>query len=106
VGGITILDLAGRIVFGEGCQVLQEALVDFGRQGRSNILLNLDGVTYLDSSGLGTIVSGLTNLRDRNGHLKLLNVPMKVRKLLQVAKLLTLFEVFDDESTAVQSFQG
>ncbi|MBI2817427.1 MAG: STAS domain-containing protein [Acidobacteria bacterium] len=105
VDGVTVLDLSGRIVLGEGCEVLQEALADFVRQRRTKILLNLAAVSYVDSSGLGTIVSGYTYLRDRQGHLKLLNLPKKVRDLLQIAKLLTLFEVFDDENTAVQSFR-
>lgn len=105
VDEVTVLDLNGRIVLGEGCEVLQEALTDFARQGRTKLLLNLSGVTYVDSSGLGTIVSGYTDLRNRQGDLKLLNLPKKVRDLLQVAKLLALFEVFDDESSALQSFR-
>ena len=103
--GVTILDLSGRIVLGEGSSILRETVRDFSAGGHKKILLNLADVSYIDSSGLGALVSAYTSLTSQQGQIKLLNLTSKVRDLLQITKLLTVFEVFSDESAAVKSFQ-
>ena len=105
VDGVTVLDLSGRIVLGEGSEVLRTALADLARRGMKKILLNLADVSYVDSSGLGAMVSGYTTITGQQGQLKLLNLTKKIHDLLQITKLLTVFEVFEDESKAVKSFQ-
>ena len=105
VDGVTVVDLSGRIVLGEATTTLREALQNLVSQGQKKILLNLGDVSYIDSSGLGALVGGYTTLTGQSGQLKLLNLTKKVQDLLQITKLLTVFEVFSDEATAVQSFQ-
>lgn len=105
VDGVTVVDLSGRIVLGEATTTLREALQNLVSQGQKKILLNLSDVSYIDSSGLGALVSGYTTLTGQSGQLKLLNLTKKVQDLLQITKLLTVFEVFSDEATAVQSFK-
>lgn len=104
VDGVTVLDLSGRIVLGEGSEILRQALADLTSRGRKKILLNLSDVNYIDSSGLGAIVSGYTSVTGQQGQLKLLNLTKKVHDLLQITKLLTVFEVFEDEAAALKSF--
>jgi anti-sigma B factor antagonist len=104
VGDVTVVDLSGRIVLGEGSDILRTALSDFVTKGRKKILLNLADISYIDSSGLGALVSGYTSLRGQQGQIKLLKLTKKVHDLLQITKLLTVFEVFDDESAALKSF--
>ena len=103
--GVTILDLNGRIVLGEATATLRDTLQDLVTRGQKRILLNLAEVNYIDSSGLGALVSGFTTLTNQQGQLKLLNLTKKVQDLLQITKLLTVFEVFEDESKAVKSFR-
>ena len=105
VDGVTIVDLNGRIVLGEATTALRELLQNLVSQGQKKILLNLADVSYIDSSGLGALVSGFTSLTGQQGSLKLLNLTKKVQDLLQITKLLTVFEVYTDEATAVQSFR-
>ena len=105
VDGVTILDLNGRIVLGEATAALRDTLQDLVAHGQKKVLLNLGGITYIDSSGLGALVSGFTTLTNQQGQLKLLNLTKKVKDLLQITKLLTVFEVFEDESTAIKSFR-
>ena len=105
VDGVTIVDLSGRIVLGEGSEILREALRDLASRGQKKLLLNLGDVNYIDSSGLGALVSGYTTITAQQGELKLLNLTKKVHDLLQITKLLTVFEVFDDETSALKSFQ-
>ena len=105
VDGVTIVDLNGRIVLGEATTALREALQNLVSQGQKKILLNLADVSYIDSSGLGALVSGYTTLSGQEGQLKLLNLTKKVQDLLQITKLLTVFEVYSDEATAVRSFR-
>lgn len=105
VDGVTILDLSGRIVLGEGSEILREALRDLVSRGQKKLLLNLSDVNYIDSSGLGALVSGYTTITGQQGQLKLLNLTKKVHDLLQITKLLTVFEVFDDETSALKSFK-
>lgn len=103
--GVTILDLNGRLVLGEATAALRETLQDLVTRGQKKVLLNLGGVSYIDSSGLGTLVSGFTTLTNQQGQLKLLNLTKKVQDLLQITKLLTVFEVYEDEVAAVKSFR-
>jgi len=104
VGGVTIVDLTGRIVLGEGSAGLRDLLRDLVREGIKKILLNLRNVDYIDSSGLGELVSAFTSMRSQGGELKLLNLTKRVRALLQITKLLTVFDITDDEATSVKSF--
>jgi len=104
VGGVTIVDLSGRIVLGEGSAGLRDLLRKLVSEGIKKILLNLRNVDYIDSSGLGELVSAFTSLRSQGGELKLLNLTKRVRALLQITKLLTVFDITDDEATSVKSF--
>ncbi|OFV94705.1 MAG: anti-anti-sigma factor [Acidobacteria bacterium RIFCSPLOWO2_02_FULL_61_28] len=105
VDGVTIVDLSGRIVLGEATTTLREMLQNLLSQGQKKILLNLAEISYIDSSGLGALVSGYTTLSGQQGQLKLLNLTKKVHDLLQITKLLTVFEVHTDEATAIRSFK-
>jgi anti-sigma B factor antagonist len=104
VDGITIVDLSGRITLGEGSVVLRDTIRDVVSQGNKKILLNLGDVTYIDSSGIGELVSAFTSVRNQSGELKLLNLTKKVHDLLQITKLYTVFDVKDDEATAIAAF--
>ena len=104
VDGVTIVDLSGRITLGEGSVVLRDTIRDLVSKGKIKILLNLADVTYIDSSGIGELVSAFTTVRNQNGELKLLKLTMKVHDLLQITKLYTVFDIKDDEAAAVQSF--
>ena len=105
VGEVTIVDLSGRISLGEGSALLRKTIRDLLENGQTKILLNLGDVNYIDSSGIGELVSGFTAMRNREGQLKLLNLTKKVHDLLQITKLFTVFDVYSDESTAVRSFR-
>ena len=102
--GVTIVDLSGRITLGEGSVVLRDAIRDLVGKGNKKILLNLGDVTYIDSSGIGELVSAFTTVRNQGGELKLLNLTKKVHDLLQITKLYTVFDVKDDEATAIAAF--
>ena len=104
VDGITILDLSGRITLGEGSVVLRDTIREVLGKGEKKILLNLGDVTYIDSSGIGELVSAFTAVRKEGGELKLLNLTKKVHDLLQITKLYTVFDVKDDEANAISSF--
>ncbi len=104
VGGVTIVDLTGRIVLGEGSAGLRDLLRDLVREGIKKILLNLRNVDYIDSSGLGELVSAFTSMRSGGGELKLLNLTKRVQALLQITKLYTVFDITDDEATSLKSF--
>ncbi len=104
VGDVTVLDLAGRITLGEGSSTLRDALKELVTKGDKKILLNLGDVTYIDSSGIGELVSGFTTVTNSGGSLKLLGLNKRVKDLLQVTKLYTVFEAFEDEAEAVRSF--
>jgi anti-sigma B factor antagonist len=105
VDGITILDLSGRITLGEGSVTLRDSVRDLLSKGSKNILLNLAEVNYIDSSGIGELVSAYTTVRNQGGELKLLNLTKKVHDLLQITKLYTVFDVKDDEASAIASFK-
>jgi anti-sigma B factor antagonist len=104
VDGVTILDCSGRITLGEGSVQLRDAVRDLLSKGSKQILLNLGDVTYIDSSGIGELVSAFTTVRNQGGDLKLLNLTKKVHDLLQITKLYTVFDVKEDEASAVASF--
>ncbi|HXZ80262.1 MAG TPA: STAS domain-containing protein [Terriglobales bacterium] len=104
VDGVTIVDLSGRITLGEGSTMLRDIVRDLITKGNKKILLNLGDVTYIDSSGIGELVSAFTTVRNGGGELKLLNLTKKVHDLLQITKLYTVFDIKDDEAAAIQSF--
>ena len=104
VDGITIVDLSGRITLGEGSVVLRDQIRDLLSKGNKRILLNLGDVSYIDSSGIGELVSAYTTVRNQGGELKLLNLTKKVHDLLQITKLYTVFDIKDDEAAAVKAF--
>jgi anti-sigma B factor antagonist len=104
VDGVAVVDMSGRITLGEGSVVLRDTIRDLIGKGSKNILLNLGDVTYIDSSGIGELVSAFTAVRREGGELKLLNLTKKVHDLLQITKLYTVFDIKDDEATAIKSF--
>jgi anti-sigma B factor antagonist len=104
VGDVTVVDVAGRITLGEGSSALREAMKDLVTKGQKKILLNLGEVSYIDSSGIGELVSGFTTVTNSGGNLKLLNLNKRVKDLLQITKLYTVFEVHEDEAAAIRSF--
>jgi anti-sigma B factor antagonist len=104
VDGITIVDCSGRITLGEGSVTLRETVSQLLSKAQKKILLNLGEVNYIDSSGIGELVSAFTTVRKQGGDLKLLNLTKKVHDLLQITKLYTVFDVKDDEAAAVKSF--
>ena len=104
IDGVTIVDLSGRITLGEGSTMLRDIVRDLITKGNKRILLNLGDVTYIDSSGIGELVSAFTTVRNGGGELKLLNLTKKVHDLLQITKLYTVFDIKDDEAVAIQSF--
>ena len=104
VDGVTIVDLSGRITLGEGSVVLRDTVKDLLGKGQKKILLNLGDVSYIDSSGIGELVSAFTSVRNQGGDLKLLNLTKKVHDLLQITKLYTVFDVKDDEAVAIAAF--
>ena len=102
--GVTIVDLSGRIVLGEGSAEVRDLVRNLVSEGNKKILLNLRNVDYIDSSGLGELVSAFTSMRRQGGELKLLNLTKRVHALLQITKLYTVFDITDDEATSVRSF--
>jgi len=104
VGDVTVIDAAGRITLGEGASTFRDTIRDLASKGNKKLLLNLSEVSYIDSSGIGELVSGFTTVTNHGGMLKLLGLSKRVKDLLQITKLYTVFEVFDDEAGAVRSF--
>ena len=105
-GNVTILDLSGKITIGEGSVQLRDAVRRLLEQGHKNLLIDLGQVDYVDSSGIGELVSCYTTTKNQGGHLKLLNLTKKIKDLLSITKLLTVFETFDDEQEALNSFSA
>ena len=105
VDGVTILDLSGRITLGEGSVTLRDAVHDIVAKGQKHILLNLENISYIDSSGIGELVSAFTSVKNSGGELKLLNLTKKVHDLLQITKLYTVFDIWDSEASAVTAFK-
>jgi anti-sigma B factor antagonist len=105
VAGVNILDLSGRITLGEGSVQLRDAVRGLIGKGKKKILLNLGDVNYIDSSGLGELVSAFTTAKNQQADIKLLNLTRKVHDLLQLTKLVTVFDIYDDEASAITSFK-
>ena len=105
-GSVTVLDLKGNIRLGEGNIELHNILRFLVEKGEKRVLLNLGEVTYIDSSGLGELVAGYTTLQKNGGELKILRLTERVHELMMITKLLTVFDVFDNEDEAVSSFQA
>jgi anti-sigma B factor antagonist len=100
----TILDLSGRLTLGEALGEFRDSIREALAGDRKNILLNLAEVSYIDSSGLGQLIGSYATITDRGGQLKLLNLQKRVTDLMQITKLLVIFETYDDEATALASF--
>jgi anti-sigma B factor antagonist len=105
VSGVTILDLHGKMLIGEGDELLREKINQLVENGTEKIVLNLAEVPYVDSAGLGEIVRCYTTVSRKNGKLKLLHLTKRIHDLLSITKLLTVFETYDSEEDAVKSFQ-
>ena len=104
VDGVSVLDLEGRIVLGEESSALRERVKTLLGQDRKRLILNMGQVTYIDSAGLGALVAAYTSAKNQGAMLKLVNLGSKFREVLQVTKLLTVFEVYDTEQAAISSF--
>jgi anti-sigma B factor antagonist len=104
VGDVTILDLKGKMTLGEGDELLKDKINSLILQGQRKLVLNLEGVPYIDSAGLGEIVRTYTTVSRQGGSLKLLNLTKRIQDLLAITKLLTVFETYDKEDDAVRSF--
>ena len=105
VDGVTIMDCSGRITLGEGSVMLRDNVRELLAKGQKKIVLNLADVNYIDSSGIGELVSAFTTAKNQGGELKLLNLTKKVHDLLQITKLYTVFDVKEDETAAVKAFK-
>jgi anti-sigma B factor antagonist len=101
---VIVIDAAGRITLGEGASAFRDMLRELAAKGDKKILLNLGEVSYIDSSGIGEMVSGFTTLTNHGGQLKLMGLSKRIKDLLQITKLYTVFEVFDDEADGIRSF--
>src|SRR5205809_5408125 len=103
-GDVTILDLSGKVTIGEGSVALRGAIRRLLGEGKNKLLLNLAGVGYIDSSGIGELVSSFTAVKKEGGTLKLLKLTQKIQDLLAITKLLTVFDVYDDEGDALARY--
>ena len=106
IDDVVVLDIKGKIVLGDGDALLKDKVNSLVNQGCKNIVLNLEAVPYIDSAGLGEVVRTYTTVSKNNGHLKLLSVTKRIRDLLVITKLETVFETFESESDAVKSFKA
>ena len=104
-GDVTILDLSGEVRIGEGSIALRDSIRGLADQGKTKLLLNLGGVKYIDSSGIGELIANYTTVTRQGGQLKLLNLTDRIQNLLVITKLLTVFDSYDSEAEALQSFQ-
>lgn len=104
VGDVQILDCSGKITLGEGTMAIRNTVREALKNGSKKIILNLADVNYIDSSGIGELVSSYTTVTNQGGQLKLLNLTKKIHELLAITKLLTVFHVFDSEQAALSSF--
>jgi anti-sigma B factor antagonist len=104
IEGVTVLDLKGKMTLGEGDELLKDKINSLMNQGRGKILLNLEGVPYIDSAGLGEIVRTYTTVSRQGGTMKLVNLTKRITDLLAITKLLTVFETYDNESEALKSY--
>ncbi len=104
-GDVTILDLSGSVRIGEGSIALRDSVRKLIENGKKKVLLNLGGVSYIDSSGIGELIANYTTLSREGGQLKLLNLTDKIQNLLVITKLLTVFDAYDNEVEALSSFK-
>ncbi len=104
-GDVTILDLEGKITIGEGNVALRSAIRRLAQEGKKKVLLNLSGVSYMDSSGIGELVASHTTIRREDGQLKMLGLGEKIKELLVITKLLTVFDTYSAEPEALNSFK-
>lgn len=104
--GITILDLTGRLVLDEGDVTFRDRIVALAAAGRRRLIVNLKDVTYIDSAGVGVMVAQMLKVRRAGGDMKLLNLTARSSRVMTITKLLTVFEAFDDEQEAIQSFRA
>ena len=104
VSDVTVLDLKGKMTLGEGDELLKDKINSLLADGKKNLVLNLEGVPYIDSAGLGEIVRTFTTVSRQGGKLKLLNLTKRIEDLLSITKLLTVFETFESEPEAIKSF--
>jgi anti-sigma B factor antagonist len=104
VSDVTVLDLKGKMTLGEGDELLKDKINTLLADGKKKLVLNLEGVPYIDSAGLGEIVRTFTTVSRQGGKLKLLNLTKRIEDLLSITKLLTVFETFDSEAEAIKSF--
>jgi anti-sigma B factor antagonist len=105
VDGIAVVDVSGRVTLGEETKLLRETIHGLLGEGQKEILLNLGEVLFIDSAGIGELVSAFTSVRNRGGELKLIKLTKRVRDVLQITKLYTVFDIRDDEAAAIESFQ-
>ena len=106
VDGVTVLDLKGKMTLGEGDELLKDKINSLLANSRKHLVLNLEGVPYIDSAGLGEVVRTYTTVSRQGGSLKLLNLTKRIEDLLSITKLLTVFETFDTEAEAIKSFSA
>ncbi len=104
-GDVTILDLSGEVRIGDASVALREAMRKLVDSGKTKVLLNLGGVKYMDSTGIGELIANYTTLSRKGGQLKLLNLTERIQNLLVITKLLTVFDAYDNEAEALKSFQ-
>ncbi|HSB29929.1 MAG TPA: STAS domain-containing protein [Pyrinomonadaceae bacterium] len=104
-GDVTILDMSGAVRIGEGSIALRDAIRGLADSGKKKILLNLAGVNYVDSSGIGELIANYTTVSRQGGQLKLLNLTDRIQNLLVITKLLTVFDAYEDEGEALKSFE-
>lgn len=104
-GDVTILDMKGEVRIGEGSIALRDAIRNLTAAGKKKILLNLAGVSYIDSSGIGELIANYTTVSRQDGQLKLLNLTDRIQNLLVITKLLTVFDTYEDEAEALKSFK-
>jgi len=102
--GVTVIDLSGRLTLGDGPAILREDIRRLLEEGKTRLLLNLAGVTHLDSAGMGLLVGAYATVSRSGGQLKLSNLTSRVKDLLIITKLCTVFETYDDEASAIASF--
>jgi anti-sigma B factor antagonist len=104
VGAVTVLDLSGKLVLGDGDALMKDKIHSLVFQGRKQIVLNMGGVSYMDSSGLGALVASSVTAKNNGGQIKLVSLTKRLQDLLSIAKLLTVFEAYDSEEEAISSF--
>ena len=104
IDDVTIVDLSGQIRLGEGSSILRDTVKDLLGKGQKKILINLGNINYIDSSGIGELVSAFTSVRHQGGEMKLLHLTKRVRDVLQITKLYTVFHVLDDQAGAIAAF--